>query len=187
MYEFKPASFFEDLKKKLGTNDIIAGYYDSKTGKILMNIEAPGVKDSMVHEGLHLLTNNGLVDDGAGQLLRKVGLEIQHVDPKTLDAFKVVNRPLNEGITEMITRDLATGIGFSPTSLAYPRDLQVARKLAEKFGPDVIADAYFKSDIEGLTRIIDQQLGEGAFKTINELMDQKHFSRVMSIILAGMK
>jgi hypothetical protein len=77
-------------------------------------------------------------------------------------------------------------MGVDDISIAYPTEVAVAESLSNLVGEDLVKEAYFNSDVEGLRASVDSKLGQGAFDTINICMDYGAPYAAMTIIENGM-
>lgn len=177
--EIKPGIEFD--------NNAQYGYYDwYNSGKLVVNQDAGGTVETLVHEGLHMATDNGDEMRPDGELIHHLGIEEVALDLDSGDIKAVSNMNLNEGITEMFTRQSVKNMGVDDISIAYPDEVEIAEFLSDLVGENVIKDAYFSSDVEGLRTSVDSELGQGAFDTINIFMDYGAPYAAMMIIEDGM-
>lgn len=177
--EIKPGTEFDDNSQY--------GYYDwYSSGKLVVNQDAGGTVETLVHEGLHMVTDNGDETKPDGELIHHLGVEEVSLDPDSGEIQAVNNLGLNEGITEMFTRQSAKNMGVDDISIAYPAEVEVAESLSNLAGKDVVKEAYFTNDVEGLRTSVDSKLGQGAFDTINIFMDYSTPYSAVTIIENGM-
>ena len=177
--EIKPGTEFED--------NSTYGYYDwANTGKLVVNQDAGGTLETLVHEGLHMAADNGADMNPDGELVYHLGIEEVALDQNTGGVLAINHIGLNEGITELFTRQTAENLGVDDISIAYPDEVEVAQALGDVVGMDALKAAYFNSDVDGLRESVDSNLGEGAFDTINALMDGGVPYAAMMIIQDGM-
>lgn len=174
--EFKPGTEFKEGEY---------GYYDPDTGTIVINQDTDGATETLIHEGIHMQSDNGDMVDDVGEIVHQGGIEVDHIDPETGEV-SIENRPLNEGITEMLTRDCADDMGIAEITPAYVDGIEVAKALADTVGIEVVKEAYFQSDIDGLCTAVDSQLGEGALDEINTRLEFGDKNGALDIIHNGM-
>jgi len=177
--EIKPGTEFDDNSQY--------GYYDwSNSGKLVVNQDAGGTVETLIHEGLHMATDNGDEIKPDGEVIHHLGIEEVSLDPDSGEIQVVNNLGLNEGITEMFTRQSAENMGIDDISIAYPDEVEVAELLSNLVGEDAVKEAYFSSDVEGLRTSVDSKLGQGAFDTINIFIDNGAPYAAITIIENGM-
>lgn len=66
------------------------------------------------------------------------------------DAMIGVSQPLNEGVTEYFTRSVFDSTGSPPARSNYQNNFRFTEDLVNLVGEDVVAEAYFDGDMDGL-------------------------------------
>ncbi len=174
--EFKPSTEF-----RRGVH----GYYDPKNGKLSINNESVGIQETIIHEGLHSISDNGKKVGLDGQTIRQVGLQVDYLSEYSDRVTSTKYRMLNEGITEMFTCDVANKMGLNDISKAYADEVRVAKALTEAIGKDTVKKSYFMSDFDGLRNKVDTLLGDGAFELINNALEFDNIEVALKIIENG--
>jgi len=73
---------------------------------------------------------------------------------------------LHEGLTEFFAQSMARERGMAPASVAYGAETTVASYLQQLAGTGALRNAYLTGDMSEVRRLVDRQLGEGAFQGI---------------------
>lgn len=155
----------EIMKKHPGVKAEASGFYDEKTGKVVIRI---GSSDSVtvfasvvIHEFLHGFSGG---NNHFGVIENSDEYGNSH------------NVGLNEGLTEFFTK---TAIEKDGTEIlfkfSYPELVEIAEYLDNICGRDMLMDAYFHTGISRIKRDFDECFGEkGAFDRFSDKIDDLH-------------
>ncbi|MBM7843856.1 WXG100 family type VII secretion target [Herpetosiphon giganteus] len=103
-----------------GKRDAINGFVDSD-GRVWIH-QDKGNPGTMIHEGVHKYSDEAMIG---------------------------VSQPLNEGVTEYFTRSTTDNLGL-PSRGNYQGNYEFVSSLSSLVGEDVVADAYFNGNMDGL-------------------------------------
>ncbi len=103
-----------------GKRDSINGFVDTE-GRVWIH-EDKGNSGTMIHEGMHKYSDAAMIG---------------------------VSQPLNEGVTEYFTRSTTDNLGLTGRA-NYQENYEFVSSLSSLVGEDVVADAYFNGNMDGL-------------------------------------
>lgn len=161
------------------------GGYDPLTKKIEVNQDMPGHTETLLHEGLHMNSDNGKFFDAKGGIYQQSGIEQVDLDQQG-HVLAIRHRALNEGITEHFTQKSASHMGMTNISSAYPYETPIAKELSNQVGEPTLQNAYFAGDTAGLEQAVDNKLGIGAFQEISMRLDAGDYAGAKNIVTFGM-
>lgn len=162
----------------------VYGTYDPDTGKLMINEDAGGATETIIHEALHMQSDKGETITDNGHTFHIVGIEEVTVDPSSGEKFPG-NVLLNEGITEMLTIKTAENMGMTDISPAYQDQVEVAEALADEVGLDTIQHAYLNANPEELRAAVDAKFGEGSYNEINTRLNLGDIDGAIALIRSG--
>lgn len=119
--------------------------------------------------------------------------------PRFKQAF---GTPLNEGMTEMYTREIHRGfplndiryshgakreIVFTPLNRVYEEERRIAMMLAARVPEERLAAAYFRGEIGELRRWMDSDIGRGAFDRFATAMRSNDLKAAEQVLRAPIR
>lgn len=143
----------KEMIRKKGDERIL-GYYEGGT-RLIIQEGTDYVTQTLVHENLHMLSNNS---NGDGVIKkRKYGGGYDNIG-------------INEAITEMLTKR-SLGEQYGPDYSAYSENRDAMTILENSLGEDLIAEAYFQNKPELMEQKIEDVLGYGSWGQLSEAFD----------------
>ncbi len=163
----------------------VYGYYDPTTKKLHINKGMDGWTETALHEGIHMLSDNGMATrpDGSSVLLLGIADGEVSASGKFL-GYK--HTGLNEGFTELMALETAQRMGVTNFTPAYQGEIAVATALRDVVGNDTLYQMYYASNSDGLRAATDAKLGAGAFDEISIRINYGDKNGALLIINNGM-
>lgn len=108
-----------------------ANAFTAPDGKVFISADR-GNPGTMIHEGIHFYAPDNFME--------------------------LCGTDLNEGVTEYFARKITDDLGIDRTQ--YGKELLAARKLVALAGEDVVTQAYFAGDTDGLADVVIPKVGD---------------------------
>lgn len=131
----------------------VVGFYLDKT---VVNMDRRHLTRTVAHERLHQLASPAFRQHGGAAL--------------------------DEGATEYFAARIYPGMGLPEHAPAYPEAFRLFEQLGARFGEERLAKAYFGGRVTELARMVDAELGRGAFASIARAAEANRFDEAMQIV-----
>jgi len=129
-----------------GEYDLTIAFAAPSSGEVFIHRERAN-EGTPYHETLHLYSN---------------------------DEYLELGKNMIEGTTEYFTRKETDGRGINRSGI-YDEEMSTISALADVVGDDVLEQAYFSGDVDGLKEAVDKKVGQGGFDKFQKAMSAGDF------------